>query len=62
MVFGDDRYIVGREFGSGTTGASDILVDNRGGRWRIIERGEAELARQTTAEIVATIDCYGRIR
>jgi hypothetical protein len=63
MVFGGERYIVGREPGPQTvTGAGDTLIDNHGRRYREIDAAEAQSIRNSTGGTVFTIDPYGRIR
>jgi hypothetical protein len=56
-------YIVKREPGPQTvTGAGDIVTDNCGQRYRVIDSAEANMLRNSTAGQVFTIGSDGTIR
>lgn len=56
MVFGSNHWVVGREPGPGTaTGAGDILIDNHGNRYRVVDDIEASMIRNSTGGHVYTV-------
>lgn len=63
MVPYSQRFVSHREPGPGTmTGAGDIIVDNYGNRYRVLDAGEAQSIRNSTGGQVYTIGWDGSIR
>jgi len=63
VLWGPPRYVVNRLPGPGTcTGEGDILIDNQGGRWRVVSDAEAQMMRQgTMVTAIATLYPNGTI-
>lgn len=62
MVPYERRYVVSSVPGPGTaTGEGDILIDNRGNRYRVVSDQEADMIRNSTGGWVATLRPDGSI-
>lgn len=63
MVFGDYPRIVRTEYGQGTaTGSGDVVVDDRGQRYRIVDAAEAQMIRNSTGGMVYRLYPDGTVR